>query len=65
MTVAVAAGVYAARWVARKGTWLAAAGLGLGVGLHGALGGPVARTAVAVLAATAAFGSGAARLGHL
>lgn len=73
VTVAVAAGVYAARWwVARKGTWLAAAGLGLGVGLLGALGGPVARTAVAVLTATAdllaatdALGSGAARLGHL
>ena len=70
---AVAAGVYAARWwVARKGTLLAAAGLGVGVGLLGVLGGPAARTAIAVLAATAdilaatdALGTGAARLEHL
>ena len=73
VTVAVAAAVYTARWwVARKGTLLAAAGLGLGVGLLGVLGGPVARTAIAVLAATAdilaatdALGTGAARLEHL
>jgi hypothetical protein len=72
VTAAVAAGVFAARWwLGRKGTWLAAAGLGLGVGLLGVLGGPVVRTAVAVVAATAdlmcatdALGSGAARLGH-
>ncbi len=50
VTTAVAAGLYAARWLlGRKGTLLAAAGLGLGVGLLGVLGGPVARTAVAVL----------------
>jgi hypothetical protein len=73
VAAAVAAGVYAARWyAARKGHWLAAAGLGLGVGLLGVLGGPAARTAVAVLAATAdllaatdALGDGAARLEHL
>ena len=72
VTAAVAAGVFAARWwLGRKGTWLAAAGLGLGVGLLGVFGGPVVRTAVAVVAATAdilcatdALGSGAARLGH-
>jgi hypothetical protein len=72
VTAAVAAGVYTARWwLARKGTWVAAVGLGLGVGLLGVLGGPVARTAVAVLAATAdilsathALGTGAARLDH-
>lgn len=71
--VVVAAGVSVVRWwVARQGTWPTAAGLGLGVGLPGALGGPGARTAVAVLAATAdllagtdALGAGAARLGHL
>ncbi len=73
VTAAVAAGVFAARWwLGRQGTWLAAAGLGLGVGLLGVLGGPVVRTAVAAVAATAdllsatdALGSGAARLGHL
>jgi hypothetical protein len=73
VTAAVAAGVFAARWwIGRQGTWLAAAGLGLGVGLVGVLGGPAVRTAVAILAATAdilsatdALGSGAARLGHL
>ncbi|QDU21728.1 hypothetical protein [Urbifossiella limnaea] len=73
VTTAVAAGLYAAKWwVGRKGTLLAAAGLGLGVGLLGVLGGPVARTAVAVLAAAAdllaaadALGDGAARLEHL
>jgi hypothetical protein len=73
VAVAVAAGVYAARWLlGRRGTLLAAAGLGLGVGLVGVLGGPAARAAVAVLAAvgdvlgaTAALGGGAARLGHL
>jgi hypothetical protein len=73
VTTAVAAGVAAARWwIGRKGTLLAAAGLGLGVGLLGVLGGPAARTAVAVLAAAAdllaaadALGDGAARLDHL
>jgi hypothetical protein len=73
VTTAVAAGVYAAKWwVGRKGTLLAAVGLGLGVGLIGVIGGPVARTAVAVLAAAAdllaatdALGDGAARLDHL
>ncbi len=72
VTAAVAAGVAAARWwVTRKGTWLAA-GLGLGIGLLGVLGGPVVRTTVAlvaaaadVLAATDALGAGAARLGHV
>jgi hypothetical protein len=72
VTAAVAAGVYAARWwLGRRGTWLAAAGLGLGVGLLGVLGGPVARTAVAALAAVAdilgatdALGDGATRLDH-
>jgi hypothetical protein len=73
VTAAVAAGVYAARWwAARKGNWLAAAGLGLGVGLLGVLGGTAARTVVALVAATAdlmaatdALGDGAARLEHL
>lgn len=72
VTAAVAAGVFAARWwLVRRGTLLAAVGLGLGVGLVGVLGGPVARTAVAALAATAdilsatdALGGGAARLDH-
>lgn len=54
VTPAIAAGVYAARWwLGRQGTLLAAATLGLGIGLLGVLGGPIARTAVAVLAATA------------
>jgi hypothetical protein len=73
VTAAVAAGVSTARWwLARKGTLLAAVGLGLGVGLLGLFSHPVARAAVAVLAAAAdilaatdALGSGAARLGHL
>lgn len=72
VAAAVAAGVFAARWwLVHKGTLLAAVGLGLGVGLIGVLGGPVARTAVAALAATAdilsatdALGGGAARLDH-
>lgn len=70
LAAAVAAGVFAARWwLARRGTVVAAAGLGLVVGLLGVLGGPVARTAVAALAAAAdllaatdALGGGAARL---
>ncbi|OWK35766.1 hypothetical protein [Fimbriiglobus ruber] len=54
LTTAVAAGVFVARWwLLRRGTLLAAAGLGLGVGLLGVVGGPAARTAVAVLAAAA------------
>ena len=73
VTAAVAAGVYVARWwLVRRGTLLVAAGLGLGVGLLGVVGGPLARTAVAVLAATAdvltatdALGDGAARLEHV
>jgi hypothetical protein len=73
VTAAVAAGVYVARWwLVRRGTLLAAAGLGLGVGLLGVVGGPLARTAVAVLAATAdvltatdALGDGAIRLAHV
>jgi hypothetical protein len=73
VAAAVAAGVYAARWwLGRKGTLLAATGVGLGVGLLGALGGPVVRTAVAafaaaadLLAATDALGAGADRLGRL
>jgi hypothetical protein len=72
-TAAVAAGVYVARWwLVRRGTLLAAAGLGLGVGLLGVVGGPLARTAVAVLAVTAdvltatdALGDGANRLAHV
>ncbi len=72
-TAAVAAGVFVARWwFLRRGTLWAAAGLGLGVGLLGVVGGPLARTAVAVLAATAdvltatdALGDGAARLAHV
>lgn len=70
---AVAAGVFVTRWwLLRRGTLLAAAGLGLGVGLLGVAGGPLARAAVAVLAATAevltatdALGDGAARLERL
>ena len=70
VAAAVAAGVYAARWwLVRRGTWLAAAGLGLGVGLLGVLGGPAARSAVTALAAagdiltaTDALGAGAACL---
>lgn len=73
VTAAVAAGVYVARWwLVRRGTLLAAAGLGLSVGLLGVIGGPLARTAVAVLAATTdvltatdALGDGATRLGHV
>jgi hypothetical protein len=69
VTAAVAAAVHAARWwLGVRGTWLAAAG----VGLLGLLGGPVTRTAVAALAAAAdlrsatdALGAGAARLDHL
>ncbi|OWK34216.1 hypothetical protein FRUB_10187 [Fimbriiglobus ruber] len=70
LTTAVAAGVFVARWwFLRHGTLLAAAGLGLGIGLLGVVGGPAARTAVAVLAAAAdvlgatdALGAGAAHL---
>jgi hypothetical protein len=73
VSTAVAAGVFVTRWwLLRRGTLLAAAGLGLGVGLLGVAGGPLARAAVAVLAATAevltatdALGDGAARLEHL
>lgn len=73
VSTAVAAGVFVTRWwLMRRGTLLAAAGLGLGVGLLGVAGGPLARAAVAVLAATAevltatdALGDGAARLEHL
>jgi hypothetical protein len=73
VTAAIAAGVYVARWwLVRRGTLLAAAGLGLGIGLLGVVGGPLARTTVAVLAATAdvltatdALGDGATRLAHV
>ncbi len=69
VATAVAASLFVARWwLGRRGTPLTAAGLGLGVGLLGVLGGPAARTAVAALAATAdilgvtdALGAGAAR----
>jgi hypothetical protein len=72
-TAAVTAAVFVTRWwLLRRGTLWAAAGLGLGVGLLGVIGGPLARTAVAVLAATAdvltatdALGDGAARLAHV
>lgn len=65
---AMAVGATVARWWAgRHGTWLTAAGLGLGVGLLGTVGGPVGRTAVAVVAAAVdllatadALGTGAA-----
>ena len=51
---AVTAGVQAARWwMARQGTLVMAAGVGLGVGLIGVLGGPIARTLVAMTAVTA------------
>ena len=54
LAAAVAAGLHVARWwLARRGGAFAAAGLGLGVGLLGAFGGPVLRTAAAVLAAAA------------
>ena len=70
VAITVAAGVHVARWwLKRHGTVLAAAGLGLGVGLLGVIGGPVIRTAVAVLAAAAelmivtdALGDGVHRL---
>jgi hypothetical protein len=70
VAAAVAAGVCAARWwLGRGGTLLVAAGLGLGVGLLGVLGGPATRSAVAALAAAAdilsaadALGDGARRL---
>lgn len=70
VAAAVTAGVTAARlWAARTGRLAAAAGVGLVVGLLGVLGGPVARTVVAVLAAAAdllaaadALGGAAARL---
>ncbi|QDU21339.1 hypothetical protein [Urbifossiella limnaea] len=74
VTVAVAAGAAAARWWAGRagGGVLAPAGIGLGVGLVGLLGGSLARAVVAVLAAAAdilaaadALGAGAARLDHL
>ena len=73
VSAAVAAGVFVTRWwLLRRGTLLAAAGLGLGVGLLGVAGGPLARAAVAVLAATAevltatdALGDGADRLDQL
>ena len=72
-SAAVAAGVFVTRWwLLRRGTLLAAAGLGLGVGLLGVAGGPLARAVVAVLAATAevltatdALGDGATRLERL
>lgn len=64
VAAAVTAGVAAARlWAARTGRLAAAAGVGLGVGLLGVLGGPVARTVVAVLAAIAHLLAAAAALG--
>ena len=54
LSTAVTAGVQAARWwMARQGTLVMAAGVGLGVGLIGVLGGPIARTLVAMTAVTA------------
>ena len=54
LSTAVTAGVQAARWwIARQGTLAMAAGVGLGVGLLGVLGGPLARTVVAMMAVTA------------
>lgn len=72
-TVPAVAGALVARWwVSRRGTPLSAAGLGLGVTLLGALGGPLARAAVAVLAAAAevltaadALGAAGARLARV
>ncbi|MFO0799674.1 MAG: hypothetical protein U0804_19560 [Gemmataceae bacterium] len=70
--VAIAAGAAVARWWAGRagGGLLVAAGLGLGVGLLGLLGGALAGAAVAALAAAAdiltatdTLGAGAARLG--
>lgn len=73
VATAVTAGVYVARmWLVRRGTLLTAVGFGLGVGVLGIFGGPVVRTAVAILAATAdvmavsdSLGDGAARLEQL
>ena len=70
VTAAVAAGAHVARWwLARRGTWLGAVGLGLAVAVAGLTGGPAARIGLGVLAAVAdlvtatnALGGGAAAL---
>ena len=53
-SVAVAASVYVARWwiLGRRGTLLGAVGAGMGIGLIGLVGGPLARTVLVILAAT-------------
>lgn len=53
-SVAVAASVYVARWwiLGRRGTLLGAVGAGMGIGLLGLVGGPLARTVLIILAAT-------------
>ena len=70
-TVAVAASVYVARWwlLGRRGTLLGAVGAGMGICLLGLIGGPLARSALVILAATGdllsaseSIGTGASRL---
>ncbi len=54
LSPAITAGVYIARWwLVRKGRLLTATSFGLGIGILGMVGGPIARTAVTLLAATA------------
>ena len=70
---AIAVGVHAARWWwRRKGSNIAACGIGLGIGLLGTFGGPVVRAvlgiasaAVELLGLTDALGSGAAWIQQL
>jgi hypothetical protein len=69
-TAAVSAGTHVARWwLARRGTWLGALGVGLAVAVAGLAGGPAVRIGLGVLAAVAdlatatdALGGGAAAL---
>ena len=52
--VAIAAAIHVVRWwLGRQGSWLAAVGAGLGVGLLGWIGGAVVRTALVILTAAA------------